>query len=385
MANSTPVTHDVAVVGGSFAGLTVARTAAARGLRVVVVDRRFDPGTQLHTTGLLVKEAAEMLDLPPGITRKVPRVRLYPPVGAAIDLASPGYYFLATDTPSLMRWLAGRAREAGAELRYASRFTGATRTHDAVVLHGLGISARYLVGADGAGSRVARVFGLGRNRRFLGGIEAELPATPELDQGALHVLVDPVLAPGYIAWAVPGAGITQVGIACSHPRRPDLQAVLERLAPVVDLRRVRPLAWRAGRIPVGGPVRPFAAPGVLLVGDAAGHVSPLTGGGIANALHLGRRAGHLIADFLDDGGPEPSLVLARERPSYLGKRLLRALADLPAPAWVVDGALRTGWAQAIARQVFFHARGPVSRVGRAPHFVPVSRRGAWPTSGLPEA
>ena len=68
---------DLVIVGGSFAGLVAARTAAMRGLRVAVIDAKPEPGAALRTTGILVKEAAEVLDLPFSLTRKIHGVRLY--------------------------------------------------------------------------------------------------------------------------------------------------------------------------------------------------------------------------------------------------------------------------------------------------------------------
>ena len=54
--------YDLAIVGGSFAGLVCARSAALRGLRTVVLERQPAPGHRMHTTGLLVKEVAERLE-----------------------------------------------------------------------------------------------------------------------------------------------------------------------------------------------------------------------------------------------------------------------------------------------------------------------------------
>ena len=71
----------------------------------------------------------------------------------------------------------------------------------------------FLVGCDGARSRVAESFGLGRNREFLSGVELEFEGVRDLDDDCLHVFIDTKLAPGYIAWVVPGVGITQVGLA----------------------------------------------------------------------------------------------------------------------------------------------------------------------------
>ena len=58
---------DLVIVDGSFAGLVCARTVAMRGLRVAVIDRKRDPGAQVRTTGIPVKQAADVLDLPSGV------------------------------------------------------------------------------------------------------------------------------------------------------------------------------------------------------------------------------------------------------------------------------------------------------------------------------
>ena len=88
--------YDLIVVGGSFAGLACARTAALRGLKVAVLDAKSEPGARVRTTGILVKEATDDSDLPSSLMRKVPGVRLYAPNGRSLDLHAPGYFFAYT-------------------------------------------------------------------------------------------------------------------------------------------------------------------------------------------------------------------------------------------------------------------------------------------------
>ena len=357
---STPLRgdYDVLVVGGSFAGLVFARTAALRGLRVGVMDHRSHPGARVHTTGIMVKEAADALDVPAQLTRKIRGVRLYGPRSACLDLSEPGYYFLATDTAGVLAWLAEQARAAGAALGFAQRFHGVTRTAHACALAvtGTPIRTRFLVGADGAHSRVARSVGLSRNNRYLVGVEAEFATNPALDGDRLHCFVDRTLAPGYIAWMVPGVGMTQVGLARSFPGRPNLPALLRKLAPIADFRDTPPMGWRAGTIPAGGPLSRIAAPGVLLIGDAAGWVSPLTAGGIANAFQYSRRAAQLVSDHLLDDGPPPEHILVEELPRYRAKRLLRTAYDSFGGDRLTEALLESPMARRIAREVFFHPR-----------------------------
>lgn len=337
---------DVEIVGASFAGLACAHACAARGLRTLVRDRKREPGDAVHTTGLLVKEVADAIDVPTRLTRKIAGIRLYGPSHRWIDLDEPGYSFLATDTPGLMRWFAERAADQGADLRWGSPYRGDR-------------SGRFLVGADGPSSAVARTSGLGTNHAFLAGVEMELEPVPGLAE-RLHVFLDSRLAPGYIGWVVPGVDVTQVGLACRRPARPDLDAFVRSIADVIDLGGSRRLSRRGGQIPVNGPVRPYGSATTLLVGDAAGLVSPLTGGGIHTALVSGRDAGIAIASHLLDGGRSPVDALAASRGRSWPKQLLRAGLDLRPPNALLDAVLANAAFAGLARMVFFHHRGLLS-------------------------
>lgn len=350
--------HDLAIVGAGFAGLACARSAALRGLSVLVLERQAHAGQVIHTTGLLVKETAERWEVPARLTRRIRGVRLYAPSLSYIDLAAPGYYFLATETAALMKWLAEEARRAGARLRYGSPFHGATRQGSGVVLAGTGARVRYLVGADGAHSSVARAFGLSRNRAFLLGIEAEYEGVGGIDPDRLHCFLDSELAPGYIGWVVPGVdGLAQIGLAARWPHKPNLSAFERKIAPLFDWGRARRVARRGGRIPVGGRVARFARDRVLLVGDAAGIVSPLTAGGIHTALDSGWRAAHAIADYLDADGREPARAAAAAYPRFVWKRALRVVADLPLPNWLFNAMLGSAALRLVASSIYFHRRG----------------------------
>jgi digeranylgeranylglycerophospholipid reductase len=199
-------TYDLLIVGGSFAGLACARTAAMRGLKVCVIDGKPEPGARVRTTGILVKEATDDFNMPARLLRKVRGVRLYAPGGRSVDLSAPGYYFQATDTPELLRWMAAEAQLAGAKLMYGARFETARENRNGLYLPKLDIEARFLIGADSARSRVAEHFRLGCNRRFLVGTEIECEPIAKIDPRFLHCFADSQLAPGYIGW---GRGVSE--------------------------------------------------------------------------------------------------------------------------------------------------------------------------------
>lgn len=347
---------DLAIVGGSFAGLACARTAALRGLKVAVIDGKEEPGARVRTTGIVVKEAFDDCDLPASLMRKVRGVKLYAPDFRSIELSAPGYYFQATDTACVLRWMAREAERAGATLLYGRSFRSAAAHARGVAFADLDLHARFLIGADGARSRVAECFGLSCNTRFLAGVEIECEPLP-IDGRFLHCFADSTIAPGYIAWAVPGVNVTQIGVAASRPAKPDLAALLKRLRALCDLKDIRVTARRSGLIPTGGVLRNLGSGRVMLIGDAAGMVSPVTGGGIHTALHFGRRAAQLVSDWMQDRGPHPVNVLAREAPRYRMKKMMRRMLDLAPPNMLINAMLMTGPARALAQRLYFHARG----------------------------
>lgn len=364
MQSSTlPFAADLVIVGASFAGAACAIAAAQRGLRVVVLERKHDPGDKLHTTGIIVKEAAEQTllnQLPAATTRRIEEVRLYAPGLKQVALAAPGYYFLTTDTPAVMRWLAEQMRAHGVELRLGCAFTDARRTADGWHVDGVG-ATRWLVGADGARSRVARRCGLGSVGQFLYGIEYEFPGATLASPGALHCFISKRYAPGYIGWIAQSPTGVQAGLALrhdpAHARVPDIDGFLLRVGAAGGLpRHLRPGHTRAGLIPCGGPVFDMARDRAILIGDAAGIVSPVTAGGIHSAWEHGWTVGRAIAAHLRDGGPAPEDVAIDAAPRFRAKRALRWAFDRLQFDWPFDLLLHSPPLRWAAERVYFHKR-----------------------------
>lgn len=360
--------RDALIVGASFAGVACAVAASRAGARVTLVERRHDPGERLHTTGIVVKEALAEIDaiarLPDALARPIAGVRLHAPGGTSLALDSPGYFFLATDTPALMRWLVDRARDHGVDVATGEPFEDARRTGGGWRTSA-GREARFLVGADGPKSRVARVGGLGLNTKFLFGSEAEIVGATIAEPGRLHCFLDARRARGYIGWAFAGVGLVQAGVATSHARggtTPDIDEFLAAIGPRIGLSGGHVSGRRAGLIPIGGPVRPRAGDRVTLVGDAAGLVSPLTAGGIHTALESGRRLGGSLGTALARTVPADGvrLVIDPPVPGFRAKRLARACYDRVQSDRLFDLAIGNPVFAALAKLVFFHRRGLAS-------------------------
>jgi flavin-dependent dehydrogenase len=366
---------DVLVVGAGLAGLHTARLLAERGLRVLVVDRRRSLAAGIRTTGIFVRRTLDDFDLPehllgPGVRD----VLLYPPSRRApVHLTSGRDEYRVADMAGVYAHARGAAESAGARVALGVRYVGTSA--GTVRLAGAEpVLARFVVGADGARSRVARDLGLDVNRRLLVGAEVAYPIATGTTTPAFHCVLDPRIAPGYLGWVIDDGRHAHVGVAgYPHAMRTGVRHLLDTFAadaPGLAAPAGEP-ERRGGPIPVGGVLRRLACPAGLLVGDAAGAVSPLTAGGLDPCLRMSALAADVTAGYLRTGDDE---LLRRYdgtslRARFRGRLLLRrAFAGIRSPvaAEAAVAALRTGAGRAAAARVLFGD-------GSFPDPVPVDR------------
>ena len=140
------------------------------------------------------------------------------------------------------------------------------------------------------------------------------------------------------------------------PGKPQLNAFVDKLAGVFDMRHARLLNRRGGLIPVGGRLAKWHTDKAVLTGDAAGIVSPPTAGGIHTAIDSGWNAAHAITDFLGGTGPHQGVALETKYPRFRLKRLMRRALDLNPPNALYNLLLGSAPFRSIAAEIYFHRR-----------------------------
>jgi flavin-dependent dehydrogenase len=155
--------YDVVVIGAGLAGLQAARLLGKRGLKVLLVDRKASVEKPVYITGIFVRKTLEDFDLPEDCLGPMVRhVTLYSPGGRRLPLESPKPEFRVGRIGKLYRRFLVEAIEAGVEWLPSTHYLKAEPEGEEVRLHlgvrerSLSIRAHYLIGADGARSRVAQ-------------------------------------------------------------------------------------------------------------------------------------------------------------------------------------------------------------------------------------
>jgi flavin-dependent dehydrogenase len=334
--------YDVTIIGAGLAGLHCARLLGRRGLRVLLVDRKGSLDASIHTTGIFVRRTFEDFDIPEDcLGPPIRHVSLYSPARRQMKLVSPYDEFRVGKMGLLYKRYLDHCLRAGVTWMPGARYAGHTRsaTHLRVQLDhessgdvSNSVVTRYLVGADGANSRVARDLKLERNCEWIVGVE-DVFADLVLDgPPRLHCFLDPVNAPGYLAWIAHDGEETHVGVggyaAWFEPVRA-LEKFKTSVRGIVDLRKSKVAERRGGRIPVGGVLRNIANRQGLLIGDAAGAVSPLTAGGLDPCMRLSSFAAKVITKYLETGNTNALEVYSGElfRARFASRLWMRRLVS----------------------------------------------------------
>ena len=356
---------DVLVVGAGLSGLQTAQLLAAAGQQVVLVDRKISVEEKVHTTGIFVRRTLEDFDLPEDCLGPVIRhVHIYSPAGRRMTLVSSGEEFRIGTMARLYSQLLESGRQQGVAWRNGTSYVASAPNGKRSIVqldckgHREQLATRFIIGADGAVSRVGNDLGLSENKEWILGLEDVWEGIPLQGPPCVHCYVDPQIAPGYIAWVAHDGNDTHVGVGGYAERYQPVQALdelMRRVRDQFDFDRGTMVERRGGRIPVGGILKRIASPRGLLMGDAAGAVSPLTAGGLDPCLRLAALGAQVTTNYLTTGdiaALDPYAgnrfrkkffrrVLMRRAISAFRYRWMYELGLLAASCWPVKGMVQS--------------------------------------------
>jgi len=306
--------YDVVIVGAGPAGSMTAKWAAKGGAKVLMIEKRQEIGAPVRCGEGISRSWLDAhgvkLDSK-SVARQVKGAKIVAPNGSAFYLSEK----MAGDEVGIVldriffdKLLAKDAVKAGADLMLKTSAMGLLKDGKKITgvkIKSFGetmdIRANCVVGADGYESQVGRWAGINTSL-------APRDITSCFQYRLTNIQYDPDYcefiigskAPGGYIWIFPKDEETaNVGIGMQFTKLKDTADVKKHLDKFIQndprLKKGKPLELVSGAVSICAPIDKTIGNGVLLVGDAARQIDPITGGGIANSCKAGKVAGEVLA------------------------------------------------------------------------------------------
>ncbi|MCD6465113.1 NAD(P)/FAD-dependent oxidoreductase [Candidatus Bathyarchaeota archaeon] len=337
---------DIAVVGAGPSGLIAAREAAMRRAKVIVFEEHPQIGLPCHCAGLLSIKGLKKINAPlykDYVQNRVKGARFFSPSGISFTIERKEPVACVVNRRLFDCFLAKQVMKTGSEIRMKSRVQMVKRDEDGRwvlnIRGGSPVKAKLLIDAEGSSTRILKMTELKtlETNKLLKGLQVDISGI-ELDSEYVEVHFGNKIAPGFFAWVIPlGDKAARIGLACRKFRPKDLlfNFIKKRFG---DLEKISIHTFYSGSIITCGPIKRTYANGLLVVGDAAGQVKPISGGGVilggicaSIAGRVASKAVELNAlgkNFLKNYESEWKAILGREfRVSLLARKILNLLSD----------------------------------------------------------
>jgi geranylgeranyl reductase family protein len=345
--------HDLLVIGGGPAGATCARRAAKGGLDVVLIEKDVHPRDK-PCGGALSPRAIELLgfDIKDAIERAFQAALVYTPIGKKTILTRDGFEAYLVNRSEFDRILLERARQAGVEVIQGTKIVAIEQLRKGIRALSVGDSYKghLLVGADGVNGITSRRLGIRKRwepKSVALCINAEFPAESSdiesvmtikgYEQNVINLFYG-LVNTGY-GWCFPKRESLNIGIGCRMDSASNLRYKWNSLIKQIERSKKIKLdisKKTSARVPLGGGKDRIIARRTMLIGDAAGLASPVSGEGISYAIE----SGLLAAEIACEAVAEESPLRLREYEQRLRHGLVSELKTLRTFARVI---YRTRW------------------------------------------
>jgi digeranylgeranylglycerophospholipid reductase len=310
--------YDVLVIGGGPAGAIAAKTAVEKGLSVCLVEKRPAIGAPVRCAEGIGKEALhEFIDPDPcWISAEMTGASIVAPDGFLMKLESHlagnkvGYIL---DRKFFDRELVWKAAEAGADIAVKTRASAPIMENGCVkgakiesCGNVMNVTADVVIAADGVESKFSRWCGVDTTvpvREIMSSVQYVMADIDIDEHSTVFYLGNEVAPEGYL-WVFPkGERSANVGVGISgkksgqgHRAKDYLERFVKKTFP-----QGKSIEYIAGGVSVCRPLDCTVADGLIIAGDAARVVDPLTGGGIYNGMYTGRLAAQVAAECIAKG------------------------------------------------------------------------------------
>jgi len=281
--------YDVAVIGGGPSGAVAAEILARAGHSTILIERKLD--NVKPCGGAIPLGLIEEFQIPDELVeKKLTRMSVRSPQGKTIFMHMPNGYVGMVRRERFDRDLREKAQKAGAVLvealvkkidRAADRFT----IHLSKDLPP--VEASFVIGADGANSKTAVELGFPQNDLKVIAMQQRFhySEAPKPYEELVEIWFDGEVSPDFYGWIFPKTDHIAIGTGTEEHRH-NIRQLQQRFVEKIGLTE-KPYLDEAAKIPMK-PRRSFSQERAILVGDAAGLVTPANGEGIFFAMRSGK-------------------------------------------------------------------------------------------------
>jgi len=303
---------DIIVVGGGPCGSFSALTAAKLGATVIVFEEHKKIGVPSHCAGHISLRGLQRLGL--SLPREVVENKFngavfYSPSGCEFRVRFTSPVTCVLDRTLFDKYLAELAEQVGVEYSLGARVDSFVFDNDfvkGVSVEGAKMESKIVIDSEGCSSVLLKKAGLPALDRSMVvyGVEGEVDNVKNVDQDTVEVYLGRNYAPSLYAWIIPRKDDSaKVGLAtkAGNPRKYLRHFVSHNPKAREKLKQSRFVRLSYHPIPLGGPLAKTYYNGLLIVGDAASHVKPTTGGGVVMGLNCAKMAGQTAYKAIKSG------------------------------------------------------------------------------------
>jgi len=333
--------YDIVIIGGGPVGSYLAGRLAEAGDKVLTLERKGELEEQVCCTGIVSWECVNSFAIDNNVILKwTDSATIFSPSGRLLRLQQEKTQACILNRAAFNLAMARQAQSKGVEYVLNCLVRDVQISHNGVSIKAtwqkekLNFKARAAVIATGFDSNFGERLGLGKVRDFALGAQAEVETN---SLAGIEVYLGRKVAPGFFAWLVPlQPKRALVGLLSRHSPELYLRKLISSLLTQQKITSVmEKISYRG--VSLKPPARTYGLR-LLIVGDAAGQVKPVTGGGIyygllsadiaANILHQALKTNDLSAKNLANYEREWKQKLGRElQIAYYARKLYEHLGD----------------------------------------------------------
>ena len=339
--------YDIVIIGAGPAGLMAAKKASEKGAKTLLIEKEKRLGEKpcAEAVSFSTFKEAEIEPSPSFIKQKINGAYIFAPnedkkvvfsLKNIIGYSKEGGAII--DKPTFLEELASKTIKAGAEFAICANAQDIKRSENKIeiLLSILGkkmiISTKILIGCDGVNSIVAKKFFKRENYETITCLQYRVTnyEVPEYDK--IYFYFGNEVAPLGYAWIFPkGENIANVGIGVRNARAKDyLDKFIENHQ--IFFSKSKIIEIGSAPVPISGMIEEIVLDNIMLCGDAAGQVIPVTGGGIHSSIAAGKIAGEVAAISIEEKNYSKDMLkqYVDKYNVYWGERIKKSLKVLKA-------------------------------------------------------